>query len=128
MKQGDIVTELDGSRGVVHTVYSETHVSLCLKGYDKYGDMVERDWQTPIEDLTPRNKNIFGKAVGTCRCGGEVYKSKDKDMDYPYYCPDCDENMYSIEVTLYPRKKPTKKYKIKPTKHLECTLQYRRIK
>jgi len=32
------------------------------------------------------------------RCGYKVIKEKCKDIDYPYYCPNCDENMYSFEV------------------------------
>ena len=31
------------------------------------------------------------------RCGTIVYHEK-YDIDYPYYCPKHDENMYSFEV------------------------------
>ena len=33
----------------------------------------------------------------TCnRCGNEV--EREVKLDYPYYCPNCDENMYEVEV------------------------------
>lgn len=32
------------------------------------------------------------------RCGTEVKEEICKDIDYPYYCPDCDENMYEFET------------------------------
>ncbi len=33
------------------------------------------------------------------RCGAEVQEEKDAELakEYPYYCPNCDENMYSFE-------------------------------
>ena len=34
------------------------------------------------------------------RCGTEVKKEKNKYIDYPYYCPNCDENMYSFETNI----------------------------
>lgn len=44
------------------------------------------------------NGKKSGKAV--CRrCGTEVQTEEDKELrkEYPYYCPECDENMYSFE-------------------------------
>lgn len=35
-----------------------------------------------------------------CRCGTPVRKERHKGMDYPYYCPCCDENMYTVETEL----------------------------
>ena len=32
------------------------------------------------------------------RCGFPVVKEKDRHIDYPFYCPTCDENMYSFET------------------------------
>ena len=34
------------------------------------------------------------------RCGCQVKKETDKDLrkEYPYYCPNCDENMYTFET------------------------------
>lgn len=34
-----------------------------------------------------------------CRCGCVVVDEYDTNNDYPYYCPDCQENKYRIEVT-----------------------------
>lgn len=34
-----------------------------------------------------------------CRkCGCAVCHEHEEDIDYPYYCPDCDENLYSFEA------------------------------
>ena len=35
------------------------------------------------------------------RCGTGVQPEKDRGLrkEYPYYCPKCDENMYSFECT-----------------------------
>jgi NAD-dependent SIR2 family protein deacetylase len=35
------------------------------------------------------------------KCGTEVKKETDKELrkEYPYYCPECDENLYSFETT-----------------------------
>jgi len=38
----------------------------------------------------------------TCnRCGTVVKKETDNELkeEYPFYCPECDENMYDFEVT-----------------------------
>lgn len=38
-----------------------------------------------------------GKSGMLCnKCGTEVLV--EKELDYPYYCPSCDENMYTFET------------------------------
>ena len=32
------------------------------------------------------------------RCGSELKVEECEDIDYPFYCPVCDENMYMFEV------------------------------
>lgn len=32
-----------------------------------------------------------------CRCGSLVEIEKEIE-EYPYYCPECDENLYSFEI------------------------------
>lgn len=32
------------------------------------------------------------------RCGTQVEYETEPLIGYPYYCPECDENMYSFEV------------------------------
>jgi len=51
LRSGSKVLEDDGSVGVVYDIYSETEVSLCIEGYEKKGEMEERDFQTNIKDL-----------------------------------------------------------------------------
>ena len=36
------------------------------------------------------------------RCGSFVELEKDEELkkEYPYYCPRCDENMYSFETAV----------------------------
>ena len=39
-------------------------------------------------------------AIRVCaRCGSDVLPEEDAELkkEYPYYCPECDENMYSFE-------------------------------
>lgn len=40
-----------------------------------------------------------GKRIVCKRCGAEVQPEEDEVLrkEYPYYCPKCDENMYSFE-------------------------------
>lgn len=33
------------------------------------------------------------------KCGGKA-EVEQEIKEYPYYCPDCEENMYSFEVTI----------------------------
>lgn len=43
------------------------------------------------------------------RCGSKVQPEKDDWLrkEYPYYCPDCDENMYSFEcMEMWPQNVP----------------------
>lgn len=101
MKSGDIVLDKNGNRRVVYQMYSETECSLCIEGYDTYGDMVECDDVINISDLTPTDEHILGESVGTChRCGEKVYREIDEEIKetYPYVCMNCDENLFSFEV------------------------------
>jgi len=46
-------------------------------------------------------KNIFKKEKRFCRrCGTQVEVEKIKSLkkQYPYFCPNCDENMFDFEV------------------------------
>lgn len=37
-------------------------------------------------------------AHAKCRCGAFV--EAERELDYTYYCPECDENMYEFEVRV----------------------------
>ena len=43
---------------------------------------------------------VYKKALGkTCpKCGKPLYIEHNEEIDYPYFCPDCDENFYGREV------------------------------
>ena len=34
------------------------------------------------------------------RCNSEVEKEKEPSIDYPFYCPNCDENLYEFETSV----------------------------
>jgi RNA polymerase subunit RPABC4/transcription elongation factor Spt4 len=34
------------------------------------------------------------------KCGAIVRPEKDKSIDYPYHCPNCDENKYEFETKI----------------------------
>ncbi len=76
---------------------------------------------TPVPVVTRRNNNarndtvhmnytIVYRTAGespqgkmVCRrCGAAVCRETDRDLkkEYPYYCPCCDENMYSFECVI----------------------------
>ena len=40
------------------------------------------------------------KQIRKCKkCGGIVLF--ETELDYPYYCPNCDENMYEFETEVF---------------------------
>ena len=43
-------------------------------------------------------------------CNSTIYKEMDKQVDYPYVCLSCDENMYGFEVAYNARIKNNKRY------------------
>jgi len=56
--------------------------------------------------------------IRVCHNGHEVKKETDKDLkkEYPYYCPTCDENMYSMETSVIITEKKRKLKKISAIK------------
>ena len=78
-----------------------------------------RDWATVCEDTVAiyadqivlltmddgsenetDSYSIYQVAEGkVCpKCGGSLCIEHDEEIDYPYYCPECDENVYDCEV------------------------------
>lgn len=43
------------------------------------------------------------------RCGAMVKRETEKTIDYPFYCPGCDENMYRFETIPLRQLKRNKK-------------------
>lgn len=52
----------------------------------------------------------MGKVRICTRCGHRVLAEKDKSIDYPYVCPNCDENLYGVETTLISKAKYKKMF------------------
>ena len=43
--------------------------------------------------------DIYQMSSQDCpRCGNTLYIEHHKDIDYPYYCPHCQENFYQMEI------------------------------
>lgn len=56
-----------------------------------------------IQYLTYRIIRINQQTVRVCsRCGTPVEVEKEI-LSYPYYCPECDENLFGIETSLMPK-------------------------
>jgi hypothetical protein len=51
LRTGSVVREHDGFVGVVYDIYTDTDLSLCLKGYDTKGSMEEREFMSDISTL-----------------------------------------------------------------------------
>ena len=54
--------------------------------------------ETSTESVEARNvyEYAFGKVCP--RCGGSLCVEHNDNIDYPYFCPTCDENFYEIEL------------------------------
>jgi Zn finger protein HypA/HybF involved in hydrogenase expression len=59
--------------------------------------MARRTKMPKDRDTTINTKEV----IRLCnRCGNKVVEETEKGIDYPYYCPNCDENQYSFETHL----------------------------
>ena len=73
---------------------------VCKDTVAMYADqIVLLKMEDGIENETDSH-SIYQIAEGkVCpRCGGPLCVEHDEDVDYPYYCPECDENFYDCEV------------------------------
>lgn len=56
-----------------------------------------------MEKKTVNNIKAYKEIIGICsKCGCAVYKEIDKNLkeDYLGYCPNCDENLLSVEINF----------------------------
>ena len=60
----------------------------------------ECDDSSGIETCKEIASNVYQIADNkSCpRCNGTLYREHHDEIDYPYYCPDCQENFYDIEI------------------------------
>jgi hypothetical protein len=51
---------------------------------------------------SPFTPHVVAQRKLCSKCGAEVEVETDEDLkkEYPYYCPECDENMYEFEVIM----------------------------
>lgn len=67
----------------------------CAKVYGKLDGIVTK---AEKPQLASREKLVCSR----CHCEVEEEKDSELEKEYPYYCPECDENLYSFETTEKP--------------------------
>lgn len=95
-EKGEIVFHLDMFNSERHgfgrvimdkvVEYADDEISLVVNGCEEVETTADRVYRVDEQ-------------LQCCRCGCVVVDEWDSSIDYPYYCPDCDENKYRIEVT-----------------------------
>ena len=60
----------------------------------------EDDDSSGIESIATKAHNVYEYAFEkTCpKCGNLLCFEHNDDIDYPYFCPECDENLHKIEI------------------------------
>lgn len=61
---------------------------------------IGEDGKCSLPRMSVESWRIYRKAEGkVCpKCGGPLYNEHNEDIDYPFFCPECQENFYNIEV------------------------------
>ena len=61
---------------------------------------IGEDGKCSLPPVYVKAGDVYQKAPGkTCpKCGKPLYIEHNEDIDYPYFCPDCDEIFYAFEV------------------------------
>ena len=113
-KHGDFVV-------MRHIPGQEDEVETDKESLDMLMDLDSTVWETWDDGFSSKTVEAFceyfaedddevydGPAKTDCRCGrcGKNVILETSDMEYPFYCIECDENMYSFEV-LCPDDVPT---------------------
>ena len=70
-----------------------------LKGQEGFMPNLPR-----LEKITEKPQLASREKLVCSRCHCEVEEEKDSELEkeYPYYCPECDENLYSFETKEKP--------------------------
>ena len=59
------------------------------------------------EEVIQNNSDVYryplhkSKLAKCPVCGRPLFEEHNTEIDYPYYCPECGENFYGIEVQNY---------------------------
>lgn len=96
-EKGEIVFHLDMFNSERHgfgrvimdkvVEYADDEISLVVNGCEEVETTADRVYRVDEQ-------------LQCCRCGCVVVDEWDSSIDYPYYCPDCDENMYGFETNV----------------------------
>lgn len=96
-KQGDVIfhyrywePDLHGFGKVLKDTVAEDNDSIVLIEANRSGEC-----ETTADRIYKVKEH-----VQCSRCGCVVVEEWEGDIDYPYYCPDCDENMYGFETNV----------------------------
>ncbi len=86
---------------------SDDDIWVCKRcGHEDSGIMFVTDESHALPDPGAKEDGDTDGDEHFClRCGNKV--EVEPVLDYPYYCPECDENMYSFEVTTGASRKPS---------------------
>lgn len=74
--------------------------TVCQDVVEIYADQVVLVKMDDGSENETESGNLYQIAEGkVCpRCGNPLCIEHNDEIDYPYFCPDCDENFYGIEV------------------------------
>ena len=74
--------------------------TVCQDFVEIYADQVVLIKMNDGSENETESANLYKIAEGKfCpRCGSPLCIEHNEEIDYPYFCPDCDENFYGIEV------------------------------
>ena len=100
-KKGERVFVEPGHEGYPAIVVHDTSVSYEDELVEVHALLdADDDDSSGIETRRVAATLVYQVAEGkVCpRCGNPLYVEHHDEIDYPYYCPDCQENFYNIEV------------------------------
>lgn len=96
-KQGERVCNFDSSPNQEDL---RGWATVCEDAFAMYADQVILLKMDSGSENETEADGIYRIAEGkTCpKCGGQLCIEHMEGIDYPYYCPECDENFYECEV------------------------------
>ena len=66
---------------------------------DKVTVIMDNGLEFTLDQADVYRYPIHPSKLAKCpHCGKPLFAEHHKDIDYPYYCPECDENFYGFEV------------------------------